>query len=161
MCAKKLITDRKTALEKGARYCAYQERSQQEVRDKLYEAGVAASLVEEIISELIQQDFINEERFARAWAGGKFRIKGWGRIKIRKGLQFKRVSEYCIRAGLAEIDEAAYYQKLTGLLEEKLRSLSGTNPFMNKRRAATYAISRGYEPELVWEVIREYTEREK
>ncbi|QEC53158.1 regulatory protein [Anseongella ginsenosidimutans] len=155
MCAKSLITDRKIALEKAARYCAYQERSQQEVRDKLYETGVAASLVEEVISELIQQDFINEERFAKAWAGGKFRIKGWGRAKIRKGLQLKRVSEYCIRAGLKEIDEADYLKTLKRLLEEKFKALPAGNPFVQNRKAAAYAISRGYEPELVWDLIRE------
>lgn len=155
MCAKAFITDRKTALEKGARYCAYQERSQQEVRDKLYGIGVAGSLVEDIIAELIQQDFINEERFARSWAGGKFRIKGWGRVKIRKGLQLKRVSEYCIRAGLKEIDETAYREKLRSILEEKLNAFSGSNSFLQKRKAAAYAISRGYEPELVWDLLRE------
>lgn len=155
MCAKAFITDRKTALEKGARYCAYQERSQQEVRDKLYGIGVAGSLVEDIIAELIQQDFINEERFARAWAGGRFRIKGWGRVKIRKGLQLKRVSEYCIRAGLKEIDETAYREKLRGILKEKLSAFSGADPFLQKRKAAAYAIIRGYEPELVWDILRE------
>ncbi|HEY9562122.1 MAG TPA: regulatory protein RecX [Anseongella sp.] len=155
MTTRPLITDRKTALEKGARYCAYQERSQQEVRDKLYAIGVSSSLVEEVIVELIQQDFINEERFARAWAGGKFRLKGWGRIKIKRGLQLKRVSDYCIRAGLSEIDEEAYRERLRSLLDEKLRGSPKGNAFLQRKKAAAYAISRGYEPELVWELLRE------
>lgn len=154
MCAKSLITDRKTALEKGARYCAYQERSQQEVRDKLYRIGVHGSLVEEVIAELVQQDFINEERFARAWAGGKFRLKGWGRIKIRRGLELKRVSEYCIRAGLKEIDEQQYRDRLEKLLKEKIGSAPEGDPYLRNRKVAAQAIAKGYEPELVWEMIR-------
>jgi len=155
MCAKSLITDRKIALEKGARYCAYQERSQQEVRNKLYEIGVVSSLVEEVIAELIQQDFINEERFARAWAGGKFRVKGWGRIKIRNGLQQKRVSDYCILKGLAEIDESDYQEKLREILRSKLSASESDPTFVRNRKAARHAISRVYEPPLVWELLRD------
>src|SRR3546814_7862060 len=121
----------------------------------LYAIGVSSSLVEEVIVELIQQDFINEERFARAWAGGKFRLKGWGRIKIKRGLQLKRVSDYCIRAGLSEIDEEAYRERLRSLLDEKLRGSPKGNAFLQRKKAAAYAISRGYEPELVWELLRE------
>ena len=95
--------DKKTALLKAADYCAYQERSQQEVRDKLYGYGLHHDEVEENLSELITQGYLNEERFAKAYAGGKFRIKGWGKRKILQGLKQHRISEYCIMKGF-EID---------------------------------------------------------
>ncbi|HYH55386.1 MAG TPA: RecX family transcriptional regulator, partial [Anseongella sp.] len=153
-----LITDKKAALEKGARYCAYQERSQQEVRSKLYGLGVAGRLVEEVISTLIEDGFINEERFARAYSGGKFRVKGWGRVKIRRGLQSKGVSDFCIRAGLEEIDESAYLEKLTAILEEKLADPAEADPFKKKNKAVAYAVSRGFEAPLVWEVLKSLQE---
>src|SRR3546814_16011389 len=120
----------------------------------LYAIGVSSSLVEEVIVELIQQDFINEERFARAWAGGKFRLKGWGRIKIKRGLQLKRVSDYCIRAGLSEIDEAEYRERLRSLLDAKLRGSPKVNTFLQLKKAADYAITRGLALKPVWELVR-------
>ena len=89
----KKITDEKAAYVKAEHYCAYQERSQQEVRDKLYEWGLWPDAVENIISELISNNFLNEERFAKAYAQGKFNQKGWGRIKIKQALKLKKVPD--------------------------------------------------------------------
>src|ERR1700742_4248902 len=93
------------ALVKAEAWCAYQERCQQEVRDKLYSWGLHNAEVEPVIAELISKNFLNEERFAKAFAGGKFRIKKWGRVNIRLELKRRKLSEYCIKKGLAEIDE--------------------------------------------------------
>src|SRR5271155_4760919 len=90
------ITDPHKALLKAQKYCAYQERSQQEVRDKLYSYGLHRNQVEPIIAELITAGFLKEERFAIAFAGGKFRMKGWGKIKIKQALKFKKVPEKII-----------------------------------------------------------------
>ena len=111
------------AIQRIRHYCAYQERSQQEVRDKLYELGMSKSEVEEIISDLISENFLNEERFAQQFAGGHFRIKQWGRIKIKYELKKKNVSEYCIKKALAAINMSDYFATLSKLADIKFRSL--------------------------------------
>ena len=142
------------ALAKAESYCAYQERSQQEVRDKLYQWGLWSEAVEEIISKLINANYLNEERFAKAFAGGKFRIKKWGRIKIKLELKRKRVSDYCIKQALKEIDETAYLQTIQKVLEEKMRKTKNKNPIKLNYLMGQYAISRGFEADLVWEVLK-------
>ena len=93
---KKVRIGKEQAIQRVRNYCAYQERAQQEVRDKLYELGMTMDEVEAIMSDLIAENFLNEERFATQFAGGHFRIKGWGRVKIQHALQQKRVSKYNI-----------------------------------------------------------------
>ena len=105
---KKVRIGKEQAIQRIRHYCAYQERAQQEVRDKLYELGMTMDEVEEIMSDLIAENFLNEERFATQFAGGHFRIKGWGRVKIQHALQQKRVSKYNIKIGLKAIEEDAY-----------------------------------------------------
>src|SRR6185503_9223406 len=95
-------------LNKARKYCAFQERSQQEVRDKLYEWGLHKADVEHAIAQLVTENYLNEQRFAIAYAGGKFRMKEWGRIKIERALKMKKVSDYCIRKALGEIGEREY-----------------------------------------------------
>ena len=140
---------------KAMAYCAYQERSQQQVRDKLYEYGLSPDEVENMIADLISENFLNEERFAKAYAGGKFRIKQWGRYKIKKGLQQHRISEACIRKGMNEIDPEDYYNTLKSLLEKKESLLSEKDPFTLKNKLARYALGKGFEQDLVWDAINE------
>jgi len=144
-----------TALKKAMKYCAYQERSQQEVRDKLYSYGLHRKEVESILAELIVSGFIKEERFALAYAGGKFRMKGWGKIKIKKSLEQKNVSETLIRQALKTIDEREYIQALKKIIREKSKNVTEINPLKKNYKLAQYAISRGYEPELVWSMLRD------
>src|SRR5688500_818255 len=141
------------AKQKIQRYCAYQERSHQEVRNKLYQFGLHRGDVDDILSDLITDGYLNEERFAKAFAGGKFRMKKWGRIKITHALESKGVSPNCIRIGLNEIDEPSYFNSLRELLREKLLLLSQDNPYVLRDRLSGYAIQKGYEPELVWQEI--------
>lgn len=144
------------AKQKIEHYCAYQERSHQEVRDKLYGLGLHRNDVEEIITNLITDGFLNEERFAKAFAGGKFRIKKWGRIKISHALESKGVSKNCVRIGLKEIDEVDYIATLRELLKEKsCREQTDSKIYVHRDRLSRYAIQKGYEPELVWKEIRE------
>lgn len=150
----KKISDPKKALLKAQKYCAYQERCQQEVREKLYEWGVLPKVLENVIAELIIANFINEERFAKIYAGGKFRIKKWGRIKIAVKLQSKNISEYCIKKGLEEIDEEDYLETLREVIEKKARILDEKNDYLRKNKIARYAIRKGFEPGLVWEVLK-------
>jgi regulatory protein len=143
------------AREKIQRYCAYQDRSHSEVRNKLYELGVFSDDAEAVITELIQEGFLNEERFAKSFAGGKFRIKKWGRLKIENALEKKGVSKNCIRLGLKDINEEAYVETLRNLLEQKLESLEEQNIYIKRDKLSNYAIQKGYEPEVVWKLIRE------
>jgi regulatory protein len=143
------------ALLKAQQSCAYQERCQQEMRDKLYEWGLYSTDVESIIAELITTNFLNEERFAKTYAGGKFRIKKWGRIKIKIELKKRKISEYCIRQAMKEISEKEYSTTLKQLIEKKSKEIKDKKPEVRKYKIAQYIISRGFEGDLVWDVLRE------
>lgn len=147
------------AKDKIQRFCAYQERSHQEVRNKLYSYGLYRSDVDEILSDLITDGFLNEERFAKAFTGGKFRMKKWGRIKITHALESKGLSANCIRIGLKEIDEEAYVTTLRQLLADKNNALSVDNLFILRDKLSGYAIQKGYEPDLVWREINDLLPR--
>ena len=143
-----------TELNKIKKYCAYQERSQQEVRDKLYTLGLHRREVEQIISQLVTENYLNEERFAIAYAGGKFRMKQWGKNKIKAALKQKKVSDYCIRKALNEINDKDYRKALDKLISEKIKAVKDENPLKKKYKVAQYIISRGFEAELVWEKLK-------
>ncbi len=151
----KKILDPHQALIRAQKYCAYQERSQQEVRDKLYTFGLHKNDVENIIAELIISGFLKEERFANAFAGGKFRTKGWGRIKIKLALKQKRVSENLIKQALKGIDDRDYLKELKKIIAEKSKKVSEKNPMKKNYKVAQYAISRGFEAELVWSLLKQ------
>jgi len=138
---------------KAENYCAYQERSQQEVRDRLYAWGLHKSDVETIIADLIADNFLNEERFARNYASGKFKLKGWGRQKIKQGLQLKAVSRPLIALAINSLDEAAYRMALQELLRKKANSLTEHNPYKRKHQLLRYAQGKGYEGDLILEIL--------
>ena len=142
------------ALPKAKHYCGYQERCHTEVKDKLYEYGLNKSEAEQIISQLIEEDFLNEERFAIMYAGGHFRTKHWGRVKIKYELKKKQVSEYCIKKALAAIDQVAYSKTLYKLTEQKLKTLKGEkNIFIKKKKLQDHLLQKGYENDLIKEII--------
>ena len=143
------------AREKIRAFCAYRERSQVEVREKLYQYGLIPEVVDELIVELIQENFLSEERFACAFVRGKFQIKKWGRNKIRQELYRHQLSDYILKKAFAEIDEDAYIQCLRQVLEKKRRETRQRNQFMQNQKVAQYAIRRGFEPDLVWDVIHD------
>ena len=143
-----------TVKEKARKYCVYQERNQQEVRNKLYEWGLHKKEVEETISDLINENFINEERFAIAYAGGKFRIKQWGKIKIKMALQQKKVSDYCIRKALSQIDNRDYQKTLEKIINTYSKKITEKHPMKRKYKIAQYIIGRGFESDLVWETLK-------
>jgi regulatory protein len=142
------------ALQKAKQYCAYQERSHSEVKEKLYSFGLYKKDVDELLSELISENYLNEERFAIQFAGGKFRIKQWGRVKIKYALKQKQVSEYCIKKALAGIDENDYNRTLKKLAEQKLKLLkSEKNIFVKKRKLQDHLIQKGFETQLVRKIV--------
>lgn len=142
------------AKQKALRYCAYQERSHQEVKNKLYELGLNSSDADELLTYLITEGFLNEERYAKLFAGGKFRIKQWGRIKITHALESKGLSKNCIRIGLKEIEEEDYSKTLEKLITEKASQLQEETTFIERDRISKALIQKGYEPELVWKALK-------
>ena len=143
------------ALAKIQHYCAYQERSHQEVKSKLYDYGLRTDEVDEIISKLITEGFLNEERFAKAFAGGKFRMKKWGRLKIKRELELQGLTKNCIARGLREIDDRDYLQSLKQVIQKKWKQTAEANLFRKRDKVARFAIGKGYEPELVWGFLQE------
>lgn len=141
-------------LERARKYCALQERCHQEVRDKLYSWGLPEKSVEQIISELITEGFVSEERFAKAYARGKFRIKRWGKNKITLELKKRNISEYSIKKGLKEIDEKEYNEVLRSLVARKRKEVKDKNMYTRNHKIATYAAGKGFEPELVWDLLK-------
>lgn len=143
------------AHQKAKHYCAYQERCHSEVKEKLYGFGLRKTEVEELLSKLIEEDYLNEERFAVQFAGGRFRMKQWGRVKIKYELKQKQVSEYVIRKALKTIDEDDYQSTLFKLYEQKLQQLSSEkNIFIKKRKLQDYLLQKGYELQLINELMR-------
>jgi regulatory protein len=144
---------RDDALKKMQRYCAYQERSHKEVRGKLLDLGIYGDDLEAILAELIADNFLNEERFARAYARGKFRMKQWGRRRILQELKFRGVSAYSTRKAMEEIPETDYLETLENVVRKKYDSLKEPDDYKRCNKTAQYAISRGFEPNLVWQAI--------
>ena len=143
------------ALFKLQKYCSYQDRCHSEVRKKLISLNIYGEDLEDIITDLIRENFLNEERFARSYARGKFRMKRWGRMKIKSELKFKRVSEYCIRKGLTEIDADEYQKSLYYLLEKKDSQIKSVNQYDRYQKLYKFAYSKGYESELISSAVKE------
>lgn len=153
---KKTVNTPQQAWIKIQKYCAYQERCHTEVKDKLYSLGLYTSDVEAITTRLIEDGFLNEERFARAYAGGKFRVKKWGRIKIMRELQARKISAYCIKAGMSEIDDVLYYEQMKTLVYKRWEEMrKEKDNYIRKNKTAIYIIAKGYEPDMVWDVVKE------
>lgn len=142
------------ALQKARHYCAYQERCHQEVKEKLYGFGLHKNQVEQLLSQLIEEDYLNEERFALQFAGGKFRLKSWGRGRIQNELKQRQVSEYCIRKALKQITEEDYRQAADKLSRQKWTSLEGSEPLVRQKKTQDYLLYKGYEWSLIQELIK-------
>ncbi|SDR93928.1 regulatory protein [Gillisia sp. Hel1_33_143] len=142
----------KEATLKLAQFCAYRDRSQKEVEDKLREMRMIPQACEQIIIELMSEDFLNEERFARSFVRGKFRIKKWGKIKITQELKKKEISAPIIKLGLTEIDENEYLNILEQVAEKKLNLIKESDPYKRKKKLSDYLLQRGFESNLVYEL---------
>ncbi|MBW8049370.1 MAG: RecX family transcriptional regulator [Cytophagales bacterium] len=152
MTNKVKVYNKKQALLKITAWCARREHTKQEARDKLYLFGLQNSQVEEIIDGLVKDDFINEKRFVKAYVNDKFRLNKWGKIKIENGLKLKGISSELINKGLKHIDEKEYLNALAELIDKKKEKEPGAYPMLNK--LVRFAISRGFEAELVWEKVK-------
>ena len=137
------------ALQKLKHYCAYQERCHSEVKEKLYSLGVWKKDHDAIISTLIEENYLNEERFALAYAGGKWRVKRWGRVRIRYELKQKQVSEYCIKKALKQIDEEEYLRVMNEVAAAKYAALKNDQYLVRKKKTMDYLVNRGFETGLI------------
>ena len=145
------------ALSKLQRYCAYQDRCHKEVRTKLLNIGIYGDLLEEIISELIQENFLNEERFACSFARGKFRMRKWGKRKIEQELKYRNISEYCIQKAMKEIEVLDYEETLNQLIEKKWEQSKEVDAFKKRNKIAKYLVQKGYEYNLIWPALKKLT----
>ncbi len=147
------------ALQKIKHYCAYQERCHAETIDKLYSMGLFKKEVDAILCTLIEENFLNEARFASEFASGKFRNKRWGKIKIKHALKAKKVSNYLIAEALAGIDEVAYLHTLTQLAEKKWVLLQSqhqsANTLVQQVAITQYLLQKGYELSLIQPIVRQ------
>jgi len=134
-------------------FCAYQERCHKEVEQKLYDLKMIPEAKEQIILHLLQHNFLNEERFSKAFARGKFSIKKWGRIKIVNELKFKNISSYNIKTALKEINEEDYLNTLQKIAKKKSPSIKENNVFKRRNKLSTFLISKGFESNLVYSVV--------
>jgi len=123
------------------------------VRSKLLDLGIYGDDLEDIIAHLIEENFLNEERFARSFARGKFRMKQWGRIRIRQELKKRDITDYCLRKAMEEIDEGEYLKTLEEVLEKRAGKINAANDFAKRNKLAQYAVQRGFEIELVWGIL--------
>ena len=142
------------ALDKMQKYCAIQERCQSEIRSKLIEIKIYGDDLESIIAELITDNFLSEERYAKAFVRGKFRMNQWGKTKIKQALQLKKISPYCIKKGMEEITDEAYIETLKELLEKKKNILRETDSFQRNQKLLQYAIGKGFESELIQKYLK-------
>lgn len=151
---KKIKLSFSLASEKIRKWCAFQERCHFETRNKLFEYGLNATEVDQLLAELISENFLNEERFAETFARGKFRIKHWGRKKIRIELKKRKVSEYSIHKALGKIDEDEYYKVLSTVLSKKSKQIKEKDTFKKHYKLIQYATGRGFENDLINDIIK-------
>ncbi len=135
------------------RYCAYQERCHKEVVSKLKEMCMIPEAIDQIVAHLILENYLNEERFAKSFARGKFTIKKWGRNRIINELKLRNISNYIIQAALQEIDGKDYARTLDTLAKKKAKQLTGKSPQEKRRKLANYLLYRGWENHLVYDKI--------
>lgn len=152
MISRKIFT-KEQALQKIRHYAAYQERCHYEIKEKLYSFALRKTDVEEIVSILIAENYLNEERFAVQYATGKFRIKQWGRNKIKYELQLKKISPYCIKKAMTAINETDYLDTLKKLAEKKWKNLKAEQYVVRHAKTQTYLLNKGYDFQLVKAVI--------
>ena len=141
------------AFRKAADYCAIQDRCNSEIRYKLKYWNIDKSFIEDIIDKLIEEGFLNEKRFAINYAGGKFRMNGWGKIKIASELKMRGIPSALIQDALAEIDEDEYTSYLKEILQKKIKQVGSLTP-ANRQKVLFFAASRGFEPSLVSAILK-------
>lgn len=133
-------------------YCVYQDRCHKEVEEKLSKMRLIPEIIEQVITHLISENFLNETRFAQSFARGKFRIKKWGKNRIVRELKFRNITDYNIKIALKEIEQADYIETLDNLILKKLEASKETNVFKKKKKIIDYLLRQGFESALIYEM---------
>jgi len=149
------LTEAKKKLE---HYCAYQERCHQEVRKKLQAMHMIPEAIDAVIGHLLEHDFLNEERFAKTFVSGKFKIKKWGKRRLVQELKQKDISKYTINLAIGTIGDEDYIETFNALAEKRLSSITETTVLKKKRKLADYLLYRGWESHLVYDKVNELIE---
>ena len=137
------------------RYCAYQDRCHKEIETKLREFVLIEEAKNQIILHLMEHDFVNEERFSKSFARGKFRIKKWGKQRIVRELKQRSVSEYNIKTALKEIDEEKYIATIYEIAERRNAIITEENPYKRKKKLSDFLMRKGYEYDLIYATIKD------
>lgn len=161
MNSKRLTFTVEEAKKKLERYCMYQDRCHQEIDKKLFEMRMITEAKELIILHLIEHNFLNEERFAKSFARGKFRIKKWGKQRIIRELRMRDISEYNLREALKEIDDQEYENTLREITEKKFDTINENNFYKKDKKIKEFLFRKGYETNLIYEVLRDINNGEK
>ncbi|WOC40932.1 regulatory protein RecX [Polaribacter sp. HL-MS24] len=136
-------------------YCVYQDRCHKEVEQKMHEYQLIPEARELILLSLMKENFLNEERFSKSYARGKFRIKSWGKQRIVSALKFRDISAYNIKTALKEIDDDAYIETLYRITENRNAVISEPNIFKRKKKLIDFLMRKGFENELIYKVVNE------
>lgn len=139
-------------MEKARNFCAYQERSIEDVKTKLFQWKASEETVEEIIKRLKEENYVDEERFARVFAVGKLRHNKWGRNKIIYALKQKTIPDLYIQIGLGEIDDEEYINTLKAILSSK--EVTGNNDYVRQNKLVRYAVQKGFQADLAWKILK-------
>ena len=148
------------ALDKLRNYCAYQERCHKDVKDKLCTMGMIAQAIDQIVGTLVSEDYLNESRFAQQFASGKFSIKHWGKIRIKRELKMRGVSEYDINKAIKTITADAYLEKLYALSDKRWQQLDGYGKQVKRQKLFQYLAYRGWETELIYQQINRLSSKD-
>lgn len=143
------------AKKKLEHYCAYQERCHKEVRQKLRDMHMIPEAIDVVIGHLLEHNFLNEERFAKTFVSGKFKIKKWGRRRLTLELKQKDISKYNINLALSTIGNDEYIDTFNALAEKKVKNIKESNILKKKKKLADYLLYRGWEPHLVFDKVNE------
>ena len=149
------------ALNAMKRLCSGQEKCHQDIRFNLIKKGIYGLDLENIITVLIEENYLNEERYAKAFVRGKFKNNNWGRIKILQGLKQKDISEYCIKKGLEELDEDLYFNKIESIVRKKWLKIKAAYDFERKGKLVQFLMSKGFESALSWEAVNQFSKRKE
>ena len=152
---KKKILTLLEAQKKMEHYCAYQERCHEEVVRKLQELNMIPISIDTIVSKLVEDNYLNETRFAQSYARGKFRIKKWGKIRIQRELKARHLSDYNIKKGLEEISDLDYNTTFWALFEKRKKEVYENIPSIQKKKIISYMVYRGWELEKIYEAIQQ------